>query len=755
MKRIYTLLFGVMALAVVGCIDEVDNSNIPSAKSGDEVQFGLTLPGMTRTIYGDKNQDGTAYPIYWVNGDKVQIYSPQCLIGRNNAEYKVAVENATQNYATSLTPTGANGVQWGTESTADFYSVYPSGEYTIGFKPEGGVEGADKVLTIENLKINFSDEFEVSNSGVVTPKMADCLMIAKTTNVSRGTSVNLKYSPIATSVMVTLEGPTANSSSVQEVQIQSVNLIAPEGTDIAGTFNVQLDDENKYVFSGWSTNEDKSNKITAQLMDQGANSFYKIKAGEKLTIPLFLVPRNDLSIGEGWKVQVVTPNQTFTKSLNFASNASLTPGLVHELPALPPLDINPNTQWDVENWMKNIPRNVYLSEVSIPGTWNSMNSDSQNNTSLSEQYAKGARAFHIDTRWKRTNEGSSRQPSYKYELGVAIGGDDNTTSGDNKYMTAGSTFVEALTEITGNLKSDEYMVLICTFAQNSAQYNGADGWVNAISDACKGNDLVFDAKTLSAETVIGEVLNRLIVIVNMEGAFTSVPSDSKCIFINAPMTIPSLDYFNNDITKESYLATKDTTTPTKSDITFYASHAQISVQGDGSNCGKEDRQDDDRGYIPSYDERRDVALDILKWSKENYSKESYAHDCWIYLGFGGYYARWNEGFIGINRGWKDITNAYELIAADFSKLISDEIDKMATEQNGEMVPYYPVGIVLLNNGVDYASTLKKILLLNNKYRLQFDPNKPTDYNPNAKARSAAASYSSGMQDTGTSAFGWE
>jgi hypothetical protein len=82
---------------------------------------------------------------------------------------------------------------------------------------------------------------------------------------------------------------------------------------------------------------------------------------------------------------------------------------------------------------------------------------------------------------------------------------------------------------------------------------------------------------------------------------------------------------------------------------------------------------------------------------------------------------------------------------------------MGTAPEGQTVkiPYYPVGIVLMNFVNDYASTVKNILLLNNKYRLQFDPNKPTDYNPNQKASSAAPSYSSGMNDSDVAAFGWD
>jgi len=75
MKRIYNyMLLAIMALATVSCLDEM-NKDFPSAESGDEVQFGLSLPGLTKTIHGDRN--GDAYPIYWVDGDRVQVYSPQ------------------------------------------------------------------------------------------------------------------------------------------------------------------------------------------------------------------------------------------------------------------------------------------------------------------------------------------------------------------------------------------------------------------------------------------------------------------------------------------------------------------------------------------------------------------------------------------------------------------------------------------------------------------------------------------------------
>ena len=768
-NRIFNyVLLAVMAFATTGCIGDI-NTDIPSVESGDEVQFGLTLPGLTRTVYGSKS--GSSYPIYWVNGDKVLVHSPQCLPGRNSAEYKVSVTSATQNYATSLTPTGATGVQWG-DQDAYFYSVYPSGKYII----------SDDGNTINNLKINFSDDFEVIG-GVVTPKQADCLMIAKTGKMSAGSPVNLTYSPIATALMFTLNGPTDDKTTNTTIQhtIQSIKLIAPEGTFIAGDFNVQFSN-GKYIFKEWATGGEKSNVITAQLYDQNTGAFYKISEGESVKMSLFLVPRENLQLDENWKLEIrvqtnlkVQENgqtveklveKTFTKSLGFkdsdgkAISNPLKPGMVHELPALPNLDVTDGQTWAPEHWIEKVPRNVYLSEISLPGSWNSLNKDSQgSNPSISTQYGNGVRAFHLDTRWKRTGSLGNR----KYTtLGIADGG-DNTEYNGGRVMTDSNnpTFESCLTTLTSAVNGkEEYMILICTFAQDS--YNGVDekgnNWYETISNFCSNNSNVYDARKLTHNTLVGDVLGKLIVIINMEGEITSVPKDSKCLFVNMPLTLTS-EFFNTSNWKDKnsgtiYKGSNVNTSATSSGIKMYHTQAQISLRTIAAeNDG--DRNSGDRGFIPTFDERKSIANYILNWSKSNYGTSNYAHDNWIYLGLGGYYVEWKRGTTITDmwtKDWREIDQPNEKVAEDFNTWINGRVTEMGTTQDN---PYYPVGIVLMNYVNTYTTVVQNILLLNNKYRLQYDPDKPTNYDPTMQVQSPAQSYSSGMNDSKASAFGWD
>lgn len=756
MKRIYNILLAVLSLAVVACVEDI-NPDIPSAESGDEVQFGLALGDPeTKTVYG--NETGNAFPIYWINGDKVQIFSPQCLEGRRSAEYEVSVAKEQQNYADQLTKTGDYGVQWGAAEKAIFYSLYPSGKYTL----------SNEGTHAQGVTINYSQNIIV-NGTTIKSDMEDCLMYAKndggeTNNfegVPKGTTVNLAYKPISTVVYVTMEVAENTDAKVDNFTIQSVSLTAPSETYIAGTFSLKIADGS---FGEFAANQ-ASNTVLAQITDSSTGGFHTISNKQTLSIPLFLAPVSGLNVN-GWKVKVVANNHTYTKTINI--DQTLTPGKIHKI-SLPKFAAE-ETEWETGNWMENIPRNVYLSEVSIPGSWNTLNSEFQgSDPTISGQYANGVRGFHLDTRWQ--GGGSAWSPTVSNVLGVANGGNTVEYTNDGRVMTDSDnpSVEDALDEIIENVKTDEYMILICTFAQGSYNHSyTSEGitydWVGEISRICAQKEAVFDAKQLNQNTLVGDVLGKIIVIINTEGAITSVPSNSKCLFVNIPMKLTSNqfgtslnDYNIGGINK----GTANSTAISDTGIDMYNTQAQVCIAGETYSSTQDRSNVDGRGFAPTFGERKTVANNILSWSKTNYGTESYAHDKWIYLGLGGYYVEYYSGTIfGIGAGWRAANNGHSNVAKDLNTWIDGKVTEMGTIPDGQSVkvPYYPVGIVLMNFVNDYASTVKNILLLNNAYRLQYDPNKPSDYNPNnpnAQTKSAAPSYSSGMNDSNVTAFGWD
>ena len=726
MKNIhkYIMLF-VMAFAVASCADDeiIENKNL--GKSGDEVQFGLSLDNGSRTVYGEEANN--AFPIYWVNGDKVQIFSPQCLAGRRNAEYKVTVSGETQNYADNLEKTGAFGVQWGAE-TADFYSLYPSGNYSLSEDDEN---------VVDNVVINYSQSVQVSTKNgkqVIKSDMEDCLMYAKTTGVEVGNTVNLQYEPISTVVYLTLK-VAANevNTAADNFTIQSISLIAPNEPDnvvnIAGTFSLDITNGTFVKFAEGSA----SNQVMAQISNVSTGGFHTITNNETFSIPLFLAPVPNLNVN-GWKVQVVANNNVYTKTLG---DKDIVAGQIHKitLPELKPA----TTEWDVSSWMKYIPRNVYLSEVSIPGSWNSINPDFQTCAStdaqtIQNQYNQGVRAFHLDTRWKAEYSWSIFQKVVG--LGVADGGDNGNasssiiTAGDKYMRGSGTPLVsDIISQLVGFIKNnpEEYIVLVCSFAQESIDYEGANGkWYGEISAICNNNDYVdyiVDATTINNGTLVGDVLGKILVIVNMPNVITDtsqLPSGSKCLFTHMSSELEKSIFTtgNPETTTSKYLLDNNNNTlwssAEASNVSMYNNQAQIS-SSTGSGI------DHDRGYAPSMDERSKVLNSILDWSKSNFEST----DKWIYLGLGGYQV--NKGG---NAG--SVSGSYSTIASTYNNWINNRVTEMGQIPAGktEAEPFYPVGIALMNFVNNYQSTVKNILLLNNKYRLQYDSTKPIDYRPN-------------------------
>ena len=93
---------------------------------------------------------------------------------------------------------------------------------------------------------------------------------------------------------------------------------------------------------------------------------------------------------------------------------------------------------------------------------------------------------------------------------------------------------------------------------------------------------------------------------------------------------------------------------------------------------------------------------ILGYSMANTKKEDSerAHNKWIYLGLGGGYVAGGGG-TGITSG------SYTTIATKYNTWIDDKVNEMGTTPTGatEVVPYYPVGIVMMTHVESHAPTV--------------------------------------------------
>lgn len=745
--RTHDYLLGLSLLALVACNQE-NMPERPTPTPGAEVKFGVSLNknDVTRTIYGDENNN--AFPIYWVQDDKVLVTSPQCLNGRNTAQYKVSVKTATQNYATSLNKTGAVGVQWGQDDTADFYSVYPA--------DKASVIGTIFSLTMPNVQ---RDPVQLGN-GKAYADMNACFMGAVSKEVPNGDEVNLTYKPLSTAIRFTLRGPSAGVGQTNsEVIISKVVLKADK--PIAGDFTVDMSTAEPTVTLGSNT----YNEITLYTYYASTGGHLALRVGESVELNAFVIPHKELVVNDNWKLEVTTAEGVvYTTSLKGTGNGKLMPGKIHrflgQLPSLPA----PTTEWDPSNWMVNIPRNVYLSEISIPGSWNSLNDDYQDvngsteaicKAAIDAQYTAGVRAFHIDTRWtpKRdpydliTNTFVSAPTIVR--LGTAVGGATNNYQGKKLTRKDNLSFADALKYIAFNVKSNEYMMVFCTFAQKSYEETEG-GWMQAVSDACAANNKIIDARTISANTVVGDVLGKVIVIVNCQkdpSTITNLPEGSKCLFTYTPLELDENRYTNPNF----LYYTGAIANCADASLNMFSAQAQIMASPMDATKGY---TVSGRGYAPTLAERKQKTENILKWSLDNFQKTNYAHCDWLYNGLGGYLCE---------SGGKEVKGSYREVAEKLNLWIDDKIKKMSAhpDPSQEQTRYFPVGMVLMNYVTDAVygkPVLLDILSINNKFRKAYDPNKdpldPSNNGSSSDVKSAAPGYNSGMKDSGTDAIGW-
>ena len=712
MKRMnkYIMMF-VAAIALVSCSDDVLETPSSPVKAGAEVQFGLSLEG-TRTIYGEEANN--AFPIYWVDGDKVQIYSPECLQGRNNAEYKVSVAKANQAYADGLTPTGANGVQWGSDDKADFYSIYPSNGVTF----EGT---SDNVTANVNIAASQTADVVLKNNIWYAADMNNVVMYAHTDGATAGNPVNLQYNPLSTVIEFELN---VNAQDDKYIDVLSFTLTAPTTTNIAGDFELMFPNNSPTVGSQVSGG---SNSIKMELSRVATLN----KTTKTLKAKMNLLPITQANL-DNWTVTVyvregASTYKNYTKTLSGASG-QLKAGMVHKI-ILPNLDALNEWTYTPANWMPQIPeyQRVYLSELSIPGAWYAGGKGYQaENHTIESLWNAGVRAFAVECRSFSEQQSASATPSRIVVSGTGSGDADESYS--YYYWLFFKQDPTYLSDIIKNIASqisshkDEFGVLVLHYAYGGdGGYRDVDfqyfmtGLQNEINKSLATNILT----NVGADTTISAALGNLIIVVNVDKRINYAASGVNSMYATAPLQVHLSDdqkdingvYFSslvsNNWTTGSYSYTN--VLPTSGFNWCFSTGNRTHIDEQGTFD------------IPTYAERKATLQAMIEHSKEIYDNSN--HNVWFYFNCGG------------TQATSLTSKTDDSSASNFAKdmnlwlkdIIAKKINGVADESGNVKPDASPLGIVMFNyctgdNDTYYgADIIKSIIEMNNKFALKKAP----------------------------------
>lgn len=737
MRKIYNyIMLAVVALTTVGCVDDLIDPNTPSTGNGDDVQFGLAFADLeTRTIYGAEANN--AFPIYWSNGDKVLVASPQCAV--KSAEYEVTPVSG-QSYAEAMNKAGDAGVQWGAEA-ADFYSIYPAD------KASWNTLEADKVIANLSIDSEQSANIVTNNNVYSSADMDNVIMYARTIGAQNGETVNLKYIPYST--ILEFEVAIAQNKDDQgnlakwgSAKVMSMTLTAPDNTPIAGDFTFRFDGDNTVVTA--AGNNTNTNVITIDFTTQPLLN----EATQKLYAKFALIPSADIDITKsGWTVDLEvlegndTETTTYTKTL--AISTALKPGQIHKV-KLPKL--RSTEAWDpsenMDKWITTLYdyKNIYLTELSVPGAWYAgapTGDGYQSTKAISDLWDAGVRAFAVECR--------SATPSLTNSTvnRVVISGTGSNARqyglwGDYTYYYGGDRIQDLIKEIAAEVASTvvknekgvitdgEYAVLVLSYADGggaghrSIDYNY---FINGVKTeiAESGVTNIYDEE-IDAYTTINDVLGKLIIKVNVDKNLTksnysyanNAGMDALLSYNPFLQQLPEGTNFETPLFSKMYWSEwedsyQTTTTSNATDFLWCFSSANRTQADTGTNT-----------TIPTYGQRQTALRSMIAHSKELTANTG--HNIWFYFNAGGVQTTSNEDTKTSATDFASVMNKWLLEVIKLkAKGGTDTEGVMGTKGAYIESDPSPLGIVMFNqctNSTYYGpEIINEIVHMNNKFKL--------------------------------------
>lgn len=512
---IFTL--SLMIIGLASCVNDNVTGGKPLPK-GTEFDFGTTVDAnLSRTYYDPTdvaNPKATYWKIFWNYQDpldQVYIYSPQAMTGRQQAAY--TVHGVKDQHSATATKNSEIGIQLSDANTYDFYGMYPAQNVKANSGSGHSLSATMPIFQTASTTEIMNSETNVGNLET-TADMNSALMIAKVSGFMPSTQnnakVNLQFEPFATTLNVTVNG-IEQSNFNYKVLITSI--IIEADAPIAGDFTYNYETE------AITFGENASNfiRIDTRFKDAAGHQIgVPMGPDSKLNVRAFMIPNPNV---KSLKVKVVTSAaQTLTKTLNMANFKK---SQIH-FAKLPKINAS-NLQFDYKIWLSQLDPNIYLSEISMPGSALTfsykLNKDYQKTQTLdlTKQFENGIRVFqfHVNTvNQTSTYDGGSTS------VGIALpDGDPMPRINGNGYWTIEDVIDALHAEMKGIHKDEFCVVAISDWLANPSTKNMTTLYNRLKAVLNKAGEKGLVATNVNPNTTIDDVKGKVIFKVQLNGSY--------------------------------------------------------------------------------------------------------------------------------------------------------------------------------------------------------------------------------------------
>lgn len=534
MKKNIFLIAGIALTAMLsGCADEnLDNTVKNPVKSGEEIMFGSKLSGDadvieskpgTRTVYGDRTTTGV--PVYWEadGSDEIAIFCDQASQPANHlVHYKITPDET--DHATAATVAKVNtseaGLQWGDLDTEHrFYAFYPasavkgSAEEDQTGKITANIPVTQQVQEWRIVEKGANGAIDGKKTYFGLPNMDYAYMYAYNavtpSDVKDGQFIDLQFHNLVTVLDITVQGPSSGTATITNINVDAIDGTTPilTGDFTCNIRNASAGEKAVATCEPVGDFNEERGRISIPCYDNKNKQFIQLGPNELLNVKAYIIPQDLENTVKQRTLRVTVSLLNGAPCRKTLQTADVTPHKINRV-ILPPLTIG-----GTNYWMSSLDPDIYVSELSIPGSkFSVLTSDNgasriYQNATIEQQFKDGVRAFIFQT--------------------ASINGwiDDQfrvvCEDKNNPVMTLG----EAISDIASYLKTcedngkdKEFAFVMLTYSSGGHIFNDEGNWIESLRDEV--NSIAGDAANriytgeITPETTIDDVKGKIILKAN-------------------------------------------------------------------------------------------------------------------------------------------------------------------------------------------------------------------------------------------------
>lgn len=768
MKKNIFLIAGIALTAMFsGCADEnLDNTVKNPVKSGEEIMFGSKLSGDadvieskpgTRTVYGDRTTTGV--PVYWEadGSDKIVIFCNQASQPADHlVTYKITPDETNHAIAASVAKVNTNeaGLQWGDLDTEHrFYAFYPasavkgSAEEDQTGKITANIPVTQQVQEWRTVEKGANGAIDGKKTYFGLPNMDYAYMYAYNavtpSQVADGQFIDLQFHNLVTVLDITVQGPSSGTATITNINVDAIDGTTPI---LTGDFTCNI--RNASTGEAVATCEpvgdfnEERGRISIPCYDKKNGQFIQLGPDELLNVKAYIIPQDLENTVKQRTLRVTVSLLNGAPCRKTLQTADVTPHKINRV-ILPPLTIG-----GTNYWMSSLDPDIYVSELSIPGSkFSVLTSDNgadrvYQNSDIDKQFEDGVRAFIFQTAVDGTNSHPINLANNEFTYDINVVAEDQS----HQVMSLS----DAVKKIASYLdqcqkagKENEFAFLMLTYTTGDQDLgkghltwggmewdrpalSAEQTWIQGLRD--KVNEIAADPNNriytgeITPNTTIDDVKGKIILKANYnsEDMISGYTGSAPIMFTYWESATGPDGYQEKNGGMPMDWGTPMWYTNSTADLRWY--YQEVTSVGDGQEATTQ--------------EKKDGIQNLFRKSVDLYHNDT-SHKTWFMNDLGGYYSD-NVDINGRGTG-------IQALAIDMNQMGVDELQNR--EENAGL------GLIFMNfadkqegSGVDYKSDWLIQTIIDNNFKFALRK-KGSSTTPSSKYN---ATYSNGGN-----AVGWD